>query len=333
MSRVVLIVLGAASLAAPTLAQAAATFPDRGRVAVVDAADVIPAKDEAALNARIYEWVERTGHQLVVATVPTLHGEDIKDYGYQLGRAWGLGDAARNDGVILLLAPNERKVRIEVGYGLEPVLTDAVSSEILRTIVAPKLKSGDTPGALADGAARIMAEASAPPVQQAASSSGNRHVRAWLLGSLGFIAGLFGVGWFLRRRARSWENIASKPAVSTPPAPTRDAFVWPVSPETEAGRARREAWARSPALGPPPSSSTKARTSVASTPAAPVRKPVAAPAPALVPAYVAPVYDSYYAASPSQSPSPSPSPSSDWGSSGFDSGGGSFGGGGADSSY
>ena len=327
MSRVVLIVLGAASLAAPTLAQAAATFPDRGRVAVVDAADVIPAKDEAALNARIYEWVERTGHQLVVATVPTLHGEDIKDYGYQLGRAWGLGDAARNDGVILLLAPKERKVRIEVGYGLEPVLTDAVSSEILRTIVSPKLKSGDTPGALADGAAQIMAEASAPPVQQVASSPGNLHVRAWLLGSLGFIAGLFGVGWFLRRRARSREKVASKPAVSTPPAPTRDAFVWPVSAETEAGRARREAWARSRALGPPPSSSTKARTSVASTPPAPVRKPVAAPAPAPAPAYVAPVYDSYYA------PSPSQSPTSDSGSSGFDSGGGSFGGGGADSSY
>lgn len=327
MSRIVLIVLGAASLAASTLAQAAATFPDRGRVAVVDAADVIPAEDEAALNARIYEWVERIGHQLVVATVPTLHGEDIKDYGYQLGRAWGLGDVTRNDGVILLLAPNERKVRIEVGYGLEPVLTDAVSSEILRTIVTPKLKSGDTPGALADGAAQIMAEASTPPVQQVASSPVNRHARAWLLGSLGFIAGLVGVGWFLRRRARSREKVASKPAVSTPPAPTRDAFVWPVPPETEAGRARREAWARSPALGPPPSSSTKARTSVAATPAAPVRKPVAAPAPALVPAYVAPVYDSYYA------PSPSPSPSSDWGSSGFDSGGGSFGGGGADSSY
>lgn len=327
MSRIVLIVLGAASLAATTMAQAAASFPDRGRVAVVDAANVIPAEDEAALNARIYEWVERTGHQLVVATVPTLHGEDIKDYGSQLGRAWGLGDAARNDGVILLLAPNERKVRIEVGYGLEPVLTDAVSSEILRTIVTPKLKSGDTPGALADGAAQIMAEASAPPVKQVASVPGNRQMRAWLLGSLGFIAGLFGVGWLLRRRARSRQKVASKPAASAPPTTTRDAFVRPVFPDTEAGRVRRAAWARSPALGPPPSSSTKARTSVASTPAVPVRKPVAAPAPA--PAYVAPVYDSYYA----PSPSPSPSPSTDWGSSGFDSGGGSFGGGGADSSY
>jgi uncharacterized protein len=325
MSRIVLIVLGAASLAASTMAQAAASFPDRGRVAVVDAADVIPAEDEAALNAQIYEWVERTGHQLVVATVPTLHGDDIKDYGYQLGRAWGLGDPARNDGVILLLAPNERKVRIEVGYGLEPVLTDAVSSEILRTIVTPKLKSGDTPGALADGAAQIMAEASAPPVQQAASSPGNRHVGAWLLGSLGFIAGLFGVGWLFSRRARSRQKIASKAAASAPPTPTRNAFVRPVSPETEAGRDRRAAWARSPALGPPPSSGAKARTSVASTP---VATPASPPA-YVAPVYAAPVYDSYYASSPS----PSPSPSSDWGSSGFDSGGGSFGGGGADSSY
>jgi len=326
MSRIVLIVLGAASLAAATMAQAAASFPDRGRVAVVDAADVIPADDEAALNARIYEWVERTGHQLVVATVPTLHGDDIKDYGYELGRTWGLGDAARNDGVILLLAPNERKVRIEVGYGLEPVLTDAVSSEILRTIVTPKLKAGDTPGALADGAAQIMAAASAPAAQEVASSSGNRHVRAWLLGWLGFIAGLYGVVCLFSRRARRRQTVAIKPAAFSPPTPTRDAFVRPVSPDTEAGRDRRAAWARSPALGPRPSSSTKARTPVASTPAASARKPVAAPAP--VPAYVAPVCDSYYAA-----PSPSPSPTSDWGSSGFDSGGGSFGGGGADSSY
>jgi len=327
-SRIVLIVLAAASLAASTLAQAAASFPDGGRVAVVDAAEVIPAEDETALNAQIHEWVERTGHQLVVATVPTLHGEDIKDYGYQLGRAWGLGDAARNDGVILLLAPNERKVRIEVGYGLEPVLTDAVSSEILRTIVTPKLKAGDTPGALADGVAQIMAEAGAPPVQQVTSPTGNRHVGAWLLGSLGLVTVLLSIAWLLRRRARTRQKVASKPAVSAPPAPSRDTFISPVSPDSADRPDRhRDAWARSPPLGPPPSSRTKARTSVVSTPAAPARKPVAAPAPA--PAYVAPVYDSHSA----PSPSPSPSPSSDWGSSGFDSGGGSFGGGGADSSY
>ena len=304
MNRTVLVVLSAATLGLCAQAQAALNLPDRGRVAVVDAADVIPAADEAALNARIYEWVEHTGHQLIVATVPSLQGTDIKDYGYQLGRAWGLGDKVRNDGVILLLAPSERKVRIEVGYGLEPVLTDAVSSEILRTAVTPKLKAGDIAGALADGADQIMRASVMPQVEPAAITHTDRHVGAWLLAIAGVIAGLAVLTWLLIRR-------------------TRDR------------RERDAEQLRAAALRPSPSrrETTIARTddvirmSPRRAPAARSTTPAAPPSPVV---YVAPMYESYS----SPTPSPSPSPSYDFGSnSGFDGGGGSFGGGGAESSY
>jgi uncharacterized protein len=135
-------------------------FPDRARAAVVDAAAVIPDEAEAALARRILEWNRATGHQLVVATVPSLQGLEIQDYANRLLRHWGLGRAGANDGIILLLAPNERKVRIEVGYGLESVLTDAHSITIIRESIQPRLRAGDVARALDDGATRIMAAAS-----------------------------------------------------------------------------------------------------------------------------------------------------------------------------
>jgi uncharacterized membrane protein YgcG len=135
---------------------AAVAFPERGRSAVVDAAGVIPEGAEAALEARLVAWNRSTGHQLVVATVPSLEGLEIQDYGVGLLRHWRLGRAGANDGVILLLAPTERQVRIEVGYGLEPVLTDARTSAIIREAIRPSLRAGDAAGALTAGAERIM---------------------------------------------------------------------------------------------------------------------------------------------------------------------------------
>ncbi len=143
-------------LAATQAYAAALSFPERGRSAVVDAAGVIPDAAEATLEARLVAWNRSTGHQLVVATVPSLQGREIQEYGIGLLRHWRLGRAGANDGVILLLAPNERQVRIEVGYGLEPVLTDARSSAIIREAIRPSLRAGDVAGALNAGAERIM---------------------------------------------------------------------------------------------------------------------------------------------------------------------------------
>lgn len=145
-------VLLAASLAGPASAQA---FPERGRNAVVDAAGVIPDDEEDALARRLTRWERATGHQLVVATVPDLEGRSIRIYARGLFNHWRLGRARENDGLLLLLAPNQRQVRIEVGSGLEASVTDAVAAEIIRETIIPDLDA-DPGRALGDGAQRLM---------------------------------------------------------------------------------------------------------------------------------------------------------------------------------
>ena len=134
---------------------------------VVDQADIIPAPVEAELTAKLENLETTTQRQLVVATVPTLDGYDISDYGYQLGREWEIGDAERNDGALLLVAPNERRVRIEVGYGLEGYLTDAVSSLIIQNEITPRFREGDMPGGIVAGTDAIIAQLQLPPDQAA----------------------------------------------------------------------------------------------------------------------------------------------------------------------
>ncbi len=129
---------------------------------VVDAANIIPADVEARLDQKLATLTEQSRRQLVVATLPSLQGYEISDFGYQLGRAWGLGDKARNDGALLIVAPNERKVRIEVGYGLEPVVTDGLSFLIIQNAILPKFKAGDMPGGIEAGADALIAQLTLP---------------------------------------------------------------------------------------------------------------------------------------------------------------------------
>ena len=151
-------------LAPPAGAQTGPQFPKlTGRV--VDAANVIPDDMEARLNAKLQALEQQSQRQLVIATLPSLQGYDISDYGYQLGRAWGIGDKERNDGVLLIVAPAERKVRIEVGYGMEPILTDGLSSMIVNNDIIPRFKAGDMPGGIEAGADAIAKQLSLPPDQ------------------------------------------------------------------------------------------------------------------------------------------------------------------------
>lgn len=148
-------------------AAAEPVFPKlTGRVS--DAAGVLPAETVATLEAKLKALEDTTGTQLVVATVPDLQGYEIDEYGYQLGRAWGIGQKGTNNGAILLIAPTQRKLRIEVGYGLEGVLTDAVSSRIIRRTIVPRFKAGDVAGGVAAGADDLIALLQLPPDQQAA---------------------------------------------------------------------------------------------------------------------------------------------------------------------
>src|SRR5476651_1135784 len=123
-------------------AWAAPKFPAlTGRV--VDDANILSGETKADLTGKLAALEQKTSRQLVVVTIPSLGGYEISDYGYQLGRAWGIGQKKLNNGVLLIIAPTEHKARIEVGYGLEPILTDALSSVILQSTVLPKFRSGD----------------------------------------------------------------------------------------------------------------------------------------------------------------------------------------------
>mgnify|MGYP001806774776 CR=1 FL=1 len=155
-------------LAGPAAAQ---TFPKLAGNPVVDQAGIIPAAEEAALNTQLLELEKTTGHQLVVATVSDLEGNDVSEYGYKLGREWKIGDEARDDGVVFLIAPNERRMNIAVGLGLEPVLTDALSGRIIRDIVTPKFKAGDMPGGIQDGVNAIAQQIQLPPEEAAARAA------------------------------------------------------------------------------------------------------------------------------------------------------------------
>lgn len=159
---------------------AAQTFPDlSGRV--VDAANLLTPEQEAALDAKLAALQQGSTRQLVVATVPDLQGLSIEDYGYQLGRHWGIGQAGANNGVVLIVAPNDRRVRIEVGYGLEGILTDALSSRIINDAITPRFREGDFPGGINAGVDAIIAQLQAPPevaeqrAAQAASAERRDH--------------------------------------------------------------------------------------------------------------------------------------------------------------
>jgi uncharacterized protein len=154
-------------LVSPTHAQ---TFPAlTGRV--VDAANIIPVVEEAALDAKLKALEDTTDRQLVVATIASLEGYPIDDYGYRLGRAWGIGQKETNNGAILIVAPGDRKLRVEVGYGLEPILTDAWSSVLINTVIVPQFKAGNYSGGISAGVDALISQLQLPPEEAAKRAS------------------------------------------------------------------------------------------------------------------------------------------------------------------
>lgn len=137
------------------------TFPAlTGRV--VDEAGILDPETEAALTQLSAALEQQTSDQLVVVTLASLRGREIEEYGYQLGRHWGIGQSgkaaagrAKDNGVLLIVAPNERRVRIEVGYGAEGRLTDAISSVIINQSILPRFRAGDFAGGILRGAQDI----------------------------------------------------------------------------------------------------------------------------------------------------------------------------------
>jgi uncharacterized protein len=140
-------------------AEAAPKFPAlTGRV--VDDAHILSDTTKQDLTQKLAALESKTSRQLVVVTLSSLQGYEISDYGYQLGRAWGIGQKDTNNGALLIVAPTEHRVRIEVGYGLEPILTDAFSSVVIQTQITPRFKKGDFDGGVTAGVDALVQQLS-----------------------------------------------------------------------------------------------------------------------------------------------------------------------------
>ena len=180
---IVFLLIGAAAVAAPK-------FPAlTGRV--VDDAHVLSASTVQSLDQMLADYERGTTNQVVIVTIPSLQGTSIEDYGYQLGRTWQIGQKGKDNGALLIVAPNERKVRIEVGYGLEPVLTDAASSKIVNGIILPAFRAGNIEQGILDGTQAVLSVLGGkaiPTTQQADPLSGIDIVLLLLF--------IFGFGWF-----------------------------------------------------------------------------------------------------------------------------------------
>jgi uncharacterized protein len=123
---------------------------------VVDEANIFDPAARAALEQKLADLEAKTSDQVVVVTLKSLQGTSIEDYGYQLGRHWNIGQKGTNNGILLIVAPNERKVRIEVGYGLEGTVTDAISRLIIENGIVPRFRANDVPGGINRGVDDIV---------------------------------------------------------------------------------------------------------------------------------------------------------------------------------
>lgn len=161
---------GLAALLLLAMAAPAATqdFPARPAGPVLDAAQILSPAQEAALDQRLRTYNTQTGRAIVVATVPSLQGQTIERYAADLFAEWGIGGKSRDQGLLLLVAPRERQVRIEVGYGLTPYVTDILSGRIIRDIITPRFRQNDYGGGIAAGIDALVTQLNRSPEDAAA---------------------------------------------------------------------------------------------------------------------------------------------------------------------
>lgn len=130
---------------------------------VVDQADLLDAETEAALSQKIVEAERKYGPQMVVVTVKSLGTKPIEEFTRDLGNSWGIGDKNRDDGLLLLVAPNERRVRIEVGYGLEGSFSDTFCQTVIDEILLPQFQNQNFQAGIAAGVDQLIGKMKAVP--------------------------------------------------------------------------------------------------------------------------------------------------------------------------
>ena len=149
-----LLLLALLLVAAPSLADVQVPSLS-GRV--VDQAGILNSAEKGRLTTKLKNLEDNASIQLVVVTLPSLRGSPIEDWGLTLGRTWGIGQKGKDNGVLLIVAPNDRELRIEVGYGLEGTLPDATANAIIRNVIVPRFKAGDMADGISDGVDAIVA--------------------------------------------------------------------------------------------------------------------------------------------------------------------------------
>jgi uncharacterized protein len=201
--------LALVALAAPAAAQSAGVDFPRLSGRVVDEAGILPDQARVALVSKLAALEAKTSDQLVVVTLRSLRGQTIERYGVALGRQWQIGQKGKDNGVLLIVAPNERKVRIEVGYGLEGTLTDAAAKLIIEQTILTRFRDNDYPGGIArgvddiigvltgdaDGGQRRAAGVSPSPIDRLAGALGVPSVLLYVLAPVAAVAFFALVGW------------------------------------------------------------------------------------------------------------------------------------------
>ena len=185
---------------------------------VVDNAEILKPETRKRLAERLRQHEQKTTNQIAVLTVPTLNGESVEDYAVRVFEQWKLGQKGKDNGVLVVIAPKERRMRIEAGYGLEGILPDVVAARIIRNVMTPRFKEGDYDGGVIQGVEATIAhlEGTAAPAaaEEPRAAQEGEFIKApamplhekVLFGAFIFgIIGLFtiigvmtpGVGWFL----------------------------------------------------------------------------------------------------------------------------------------
>jgi len=158
----------AALLLAGLAAPAHAAFPPRPAGPIYDGAEMISPATEAALDQRLRDYNAQTGRAIVVATIPSLEGQALEPYATDLFTEWGIGGAKRDQGLLLLIARDDRKLRIEVGYGLHPYFGGIMAGRVIRDVITPRFKAGDIDGGIVAGIDAITAHLARSPEDAAA---------------------------------------------------------------------------------------------------------------------------------------------------------------------
>lgn len=151
-----------AALAMPVHAQEY-EFPARPEGPVLDSADMLSDATEAALNQQLTQYNQETGRAIVVATVPSLNGAQIEPYATALFSEWGIGGEQRDTGLLLLIARDDRELRIEVGYGLHPYFGGIMAGRVIREVITPQFKAGDFDAGVTQGVDAVLSHLANSP--------------------------------------------------------------------------------------------------------------------------------------------------------------------------